>query len=64
VAAYVIGKSSVLVALTVVTVAGGQGLATKLKAHAHLVTRASAWMLIVAGLYMTWYFGRSLFLGA
>lgn len=63
-AAYAVGKASVLVAVTMVTVAGGDGLGQRMKQYARPIARASAWMLILAGAYMTWYFGRFLFLGA
>lgn len=61
-AAYATGKASVLVALTVVTVAGGADLAQRVRVHSRAIMRASAWMLTLAGAYMTYYYTRILIL--
>lgn len=61
-AAYALGKASVLVALTGVTVAGGASLVPRLAPRGRFVERASAAMLVLAGAYMTYYYGRALLL--
>lgn len=60
--AYALGKASVLVAVTVITVAGGSALGQKMKKHAPTIAKASAIMLVIAGAYMTYYFGKLAFL--
>ena len=60
-AAYAAGKASVLVAVTVVTVAGGSGLGQTFKAYAPTIAKASAYLMILAGAYMTYYFGSLTF---
>ncbi len=61
-AAYAVGKAAILVGVTVVTVAGGSGLGPKFKQYAPAIARASAWLIILAGAYMLYYFGRVAFI--
>lgn len=58
-AAYALGKASVLVAVTAVTVASGETFAPKLARHARLVETASGCMLILAGAFMIYYYSRA-----
>lgn len=61
-AAYALGKAAILVGVTVVTVAGGSGLGAKFKRYAPAIARASAYLMILAGAYMLYYFGRVAFI--
>lgn len=61
-AAYAVGKAAILVGVTVVTVAGGSGLGLKFKQYAPAIARASAYLMILAGAYMLYYFGRVVFI--
>lgn len=57
-AAFALGKATVLVAVTALTVVGGTALGERVKRLAPAVHRASAAILVVAGAYIVWYFGR------
>lgn len=57
-AAYTIGKGVLLVAVTVLTVAGGATFAGKIRRAVPAMKVASALLLIVSGAYIAWYYGR------
>lgn len=57
-AAYALGKSTLLVGLTAVTVAGSATAGQRLKRLTPHIARASAVLLVVAGAYIAWYYGR------
>lgn len=57
-AAYALGKGFLLVAVTMLTVAGGTGLANRVKQWTPYVYRGSAVLMILAGAYIAYYFGR------
>lgn len=56
--AYALGKGFLLVAVTMLTVAGGAGMATRVKQLTPYVYRGSAVLMILAGSYITYYYGR------
>ena len=58
-AAFALGKGTLLTLVTALTVAGGESLGAKVRKYTRHVQRASAWMLIVAGAYVGWYFGKT-----
>lgn len=57
-AAYALGKGFLLVGVTMLTVAGGTGMAHRVKELTPYVYRGSAVLMIVAGAYIAYYFGR------
>lgn len=57
-AAYTLGKALLLVAVTVLTVAGGATFAGAIRRAVPAMKVASALLLIVSGLYIAWYYGR------
>lgn len=57
-ATYALGKGSLLIAVTTVTVAGGSSLGGRVRRWTPYVNRASAYLLILAGGYIAYYFGR------
>ena len=57
-AAYALGKGALLVGVTILTVAGGTAAGARVKRLTPLMTRASSVLLIVAGAYIAWYYGR------
>lgn len=61
-AAFALGKATLLVAVTVVAVAGGRPAAQRLARAAPWLDRATGVALVVAGAYIAWYFGREAFL--
>lgn len=57
-AAYTLGKALLLVAVTVLTVAGGGAFAGRIRRAVPAMKVASALLLVVSGLYIAWYYGR------
>jgi cytochrome c biogenesis protein CcdA len=58
--AYASGKATILIGVTAIIVAGGEGLAPKLKAHARHAEKVSGALLVLAGLFMLYYFALPL----
>ena len=56
--AYALGKGMLLVTVTMLTVAGGVGLANRVKRITPYVYKGSAVLMILAGAYIAYYFGR------
>lgn len=56
--AYALGKGFLLVSVTMLTVAGGTGMANRVKQLTPYIYRTSAVLMIVAGGYIAFYFGR------
>lgn len=55
---YALGKGLLLTAVTMMTVAGGVGLANRVKRLTPYVYKGSAVLMIAAGAYIAYYFGR------
>lgn len=55
---YALGKGFLLAGVTMLTVAGGTGFASKVKQFTPIVYKASAILMILAGGYIAYYFGR------
>lgn len=62
--AYGVGMSLVLVAVTMALALGKQGLVTRLRSGAKYIGRVSGVLLVVAGVYIVWFWGTSLTAGA
>jgi len=60
-AAFGLGQGAVLVAITAMVVAGGDAAGARVRRLAPAMHRASSVVLVVAGAYVAWYFGRALF---
>lgn len=57
-AAYALGKGTLLVGVTILTVAGGVRAGSRVKRLTPFMARASGLVLILAGGYIAYYFGR------
>ena len=55
---YAIGKGVLLVAVTILTIAGGTSAGNRVRRLTPIMTRASGILLIVGGAYIAYYFGR------
>lgn len=58
-AAFALGKGTLLTTVTALTVAGGESLGSRVKRYTRHVQKASAWMLILAGAYVAYYYGKT-----
>ena len=56
--AYAVGKGILLIAVTIITIAGGTSAGNRVRRLTPIMTRASAALLIVGGAYIAYYFGR------
>lgn len=56
--AYALGKGVVLVGVTVLAVAGGDAAAGRARRLAKYAEKAGAVVLVLAGAYVAWYYGR------
>lgn len=57
-ATYALGKGTLLIAVTILTIAGGTSAGARIKRLTPIMTRASGVLLIVGGAYISYYFGR------
>jgi cytochrome c biogenesis protein CcdA len=62
--AYAFGMSLVLVGLTVVMALGKQSLVQRLRGSAQYINRISGGILVVAGLFIVWFWGTEIASGA
>lgn len=60
-AAFALGKGTLLTLVTALTVAGGESMGARVRRYTRHVQLASAWLLILAGGYVGWYFGKAAF---
>lgn len=56
--AYAVGKGVLLVAVTILTIAGGTSAGNRVRRFTPVVTRASGVLLLIGGAYIAYYFGR------
>jgi cytochrome c biogenesis protein CcdA/peroxiredoxin len=61
---YGIGMSMMLVGVTVVMALGKQTIVTRLRSSARYINRISGAVLVLAGAYIVWFWGTTLFSGA
>lgn len=57
-AAYALGKGALLIGFTILTIAGGTRAGNRVRRMTPLVARAGGVILILAGAYIAYYFGR------
>lgn len=57
-AAYALGKGVLLIGVTIVTIAGGAAAGNRVRRYAPHVARAGGVLLVLAGAYIAYYFGR------
>jgi cytochrome c biogenesis protein CcdA len=57
-AAYALGKGALLIGVTILTIAGGATAGNRVRRYAPHMTRAGGAILVLAGLYIAYYFGR------
>lgn len=62
--AYGLGMALVLVGITVALALGKQAIVSKLRASARYINRISGSILVLAGLYIVWFWGTNLISGA
>jgi cytochrome c biogenesis protein CcdA len=62
--AYGVGMSIVLMGITIVMALGKQSLVTKLRSSARFINRASGGILLLAGLFIVWFWGTEISSGA
>ena len=62
--AYGIGMSTVLLGITIVMALGKQSLVNKLRASARYVNKVSGAILVVAGVFIVWFWGTEIVSGA
>ena len=57
-AAYALGKGALLVGVTILTVSGGTTSGARVRRLVPAMARASGILLVLAGAYLAWYYGR------
>ena len=57
-AAYALGKGALLIGVTILTIAGGATAGNRIRRYAPFMTRAGGVILVLAGLYIAYYFSR------